>query len=382
MRRPALLALILAALGARAWAQPSATAQPAPAAAAEARRGVLIAAPAVPETTVDAVERSLGGRGIPIERANPAAPPAPPAEATLADVRPLYRDLRLREAQSRLEAAEAAVIADRLPSVMLERSLAELELWRGSLSLLEHDSAGALERFHLAQRLSPTARPDRIFPPEVLTAFTQARAAVPHVSVALKVAPVGARVWLDGHLLDAGPAPAALGLHHVVVERADRRPVARLWRLVRAAPEIAANLSEPATATQAVAQAAARLDLGSLGRDEAIGVSAVLGRPLWVLSTADGKLTLERYDAADTTRPSASLSAGDADKLGQTACVLEARCAPEAIPTGPTEGPKKPVWKRAWFWGVVGAAVLAAVGAATGAGVAATAPRDYVVRVR
>lgn len=386
MRRLAILTLASCALGSagRAGAEEEPPA-----------RVLLLVDPALPAATADAVQKELEQRGAPVEVATPGTLSEPAAEAILSEVRPLYRDMSFKAAAARLDAAEETLIANHIATPGTLRALADVELWLGALYLLESNAAGAQERFALAQRLAPSARPDKIFPPEVASAFAAAQRATPQrVAVTVRVAPTGSRLWVDGKLA-AMPLSATVGLHYVVVERADKKVVARVLRLTKAAPEIAVNLAETAPAQEALRQAAARLRAGALHRDEGIGVSAALGRTLWVVGQRSGKLVADRFSASDVARPASALDPADGPaQLAEAFCGSEARCAPPvvvqpgvrepppSIVAGPPPPPKKPVWKRAWFWGVIGAGVLVLGGAAAGLSIGLTSPRNYIVQVR
>jgi hypothetical protein len=120
-----------------------------------------------------------------------------------------------------------------------------------------------------------------------------------------------------------------------------------------------------------------------------------LQRPLWVVMERDDKLVATRYAAGDVTRPVDEVTApaaGVVDELCRVekCAVPPAVLAPNPAPTAPSVTsapveplrPRKPVWKRAWFWAVVSVGVLAVAGAATGTALGLTAARDYDVRVR
>src|SRR5581483_6447270 len=98
-----------------------------------------------------------------LEVAAPVPQPEPAAEALLADIRPLYQDMKFGAAVKQLLAARDSLIAGRVPSPGLLRALGELELWIGACAFLSRDKAGAFDHWALAQRVAPEARPDRIF---------------------------------------------------------------------------------------------------------------------------------------------------------------------------------------------------------------------------
>jgi hypothetical protein len=311
----------------------------------------------------DALERAASARGLDVARPQREVDVA--AEAALADARPLYRDMAFARAVFRLQAAEDALLAGRLPTPRLAAAVAQIELWLGACSLLDGKSADAHDHFGLARALAPTARPDRIFPPEVQAAF--ARAAVgPIVTPRIELSPPGARLWLDGELA-AATTPA--GLHWIVVERADRRPVARILRITQAAPEVAISLGDVAAPSDALRQAAARASEGALGAEEGVAISAALGRALWVV----GAHGADRFDAADATHPlrHVEFATDPVDAL----CHVEPACiAPQRR--------QRPLYRRAVLWVPVGLGVALAVGAGVLAGALANGSSDYVVRVR
>jgi len=372
--------------------------------AEEAARPLLLFHPSLSRDATDPVAREAARRGI--EVASPAPLPEPASESLLAEVRPLYQNMSFAAAAKKLETEEASLLAGRLPSPALVRALSELELWRGACLFLARDRAGAEEPWALALRLRPLARLDAIFPPEVQRAFSRRRPAARPVAVAVKLAPLGARLWLDGKLvaLDV-PLSATPGLHYAVVERADQRPSAEVLRIIRASPQITVSLQTPAELPDALRQAEARLRTAPLSRDEALGVSAAIARPLVLVESRGGQLVATRYAAGDATRPVSESEGADGASLIAALCASDAGCAKLEPPPSVTTGPglqvgapparmataaaapaapptTKPVWKRGWFWGVLGASVAVAAGAATGIGVGATAPRNYDLRVR
>ncbi|HEY2747778.1 MAG TPA: hypothetical protein VGL86_24315 [Polyangia bacterium] len=312
--------------------------------------------------SAEAIEGAAARRGLEVARPQRESDVA--AESTLAEVRPLYRDMAFARAVTRLQAAEQALVDGRLPTPRVSTALAEIETWIGACLLLDNKRADALERFALARVLSPTARPDRIFPPEVPAAFARATPG-PRVTPRIELSPPGARLWIDGQLAEA---TTTAGVHWILVERADRRPVARVVRVTQAAPEIAVSLADAAAPADAVRQVVTRAAIGPLGSDEALAVSAALGRTLWIV----GAHAADRFSAADVTNPSRHLEiAGDPV---DAVCAVEPMCLP--LPA-----PHKPLYKRAVLWVPVAAGVVLAVGAGVLAGTLANASSDYVVRV-
>lgn len=347
----ALAALVAAAPDARAAAAPDARA---------ADRPLLVPAG---DANAEALDRAAPPRGLDVAR--PQREPDVAAESALADVRPLYRDMAFAKAHVRLEQAEEALLAGRLPTPRLAAALAELELWLGACTLLDSKPADAHDHFALARTLSPSARPDRIFPPEVHAAFAHAAPGAT-VTPRLALSPPGARLWIDGKLASA--PTTTVGIHWIVVERADRQPVARVLRVTQAAPEIAVSLADAAAPDDALRQAAARAAVGPLGSDEGIGVSAALGRVVWIV----GAHGADRFAAADAAHPTRHVDfAGDAI---DGVCAVEPACV--ALPA-----PHRPIYKRAVLWVPIGVGVALAVGAGVLAGTLANASSDYVVRI-
>ena len=215
----------------------------------------------------------------------------------------------------------------------------------------------------------------------------------------MRLAPAGARLWLDGKPASA-PATATPGLHWVVVERADLAPSTRIVRITRAAPEIAVNLTQPAAPAEALRQTAVRLASAPLERDEGLAVSAELHRPLWLIGMHNGLLVAQRFAADDVAHATDEKSAPSPPALADALCTVE-RCtspaapvatavAPTAAPSAPaaplaltaSAPPERPVWKRGWFWGVLVGSAAVAAAVIAGSVVGATAARDYDLRVR
>src|SRR5439155_13487422 len=145
-------------------------------------------------------------------------------------------------------------------------------------------------------------------------AFAHRPAAPRAVRVDVRLAPAGARLWLDGKPA-AGAVSAAPGLHYVVVERADLVAAAQLVHITRTAAVLAVSLRDAAPASEALRQIAARARAAPIAPDEGLGVSRALDRPLWIVGRADGGLRADRYAAADPARPIARVEAARADAL-------------------------------------------------------------------
>jgi hypothetical protein len=352
-------------------------------------RPLVVLHPQLDASTAEAVRKEADRRGL--EVATPAPPSEPASEELLADVRPLYQNMAFGAAVKKLEAAEASLLNGRSFTPAVARTLADVELWMGACLFLSHDHAGAEDRWALAQRLEPSVRLDPLFPPELQKAFGERRNPGRPLPVVVRLAPTGARLWLDGHLVD-GPLSTVVGLHAAVAERADLLPAGQVVRIIRAAPQIALRLQTPADAATALHQIFTTLKQRPLSRDEALGVSGVLGRPLLLIGGDAHRLSATRHDAADRARPDGEWTAADAPALFSAMCATTDTCGPAQAPVlvapvvAPPASPEKPqappVWRRGWFWGVVGASLAVAAGAALGIGFGMTAPRDYDLRVR
>jgi hypothetical protein len=329
------------------------------------------------------LQRAAAPRGVVV--AAPEAPPEPASETLLADVRPLYRDMAFGRASARLDAAAETLVRRRLPTAGTVRALAEIELWRGACRALAGDRRGASEHFVLARQLWPAARLEPIFPPKVQALFGAARPGEP-VPVEVRIAPSGAHLWLDGREVTP-PVTATPGLHYIVVMRADRVPEARLTRLLRAAAEISVSLREPAPIAEALRSAR------WWALDDAVAES--VGRPLFSVELVGARFRV----AAVPVHAGVLVESERADEVVAGVCQAAGTClgprpviavapplatAPPSVSAPPTASarPPRPLWRRAWFWGVVGAGALVAAGIATGVALGVTAQTDYVVRLR
>jgi len=327
--------------------------------APQAERPLIVAGAGA---SADALERAAPARGLEVARPTREADVA--AESTLAEVRPLYRDMAFGKAAAQLASGVEQLVAGRLPTPRIASALADLELWLGACTLLDNKPADAHDHFALARALAPKARPDRIFPPEVQAAFAHAAPGAT-VTPRLELSPPGARLWIDGK--PAGATTTA-GLHWIVVERADRQPVARVLRVTQAAPEIAVSLAEAATPAEALRQAAARAADGPLGSDEGLGVSTALGRTVWIV----GAHGADRFAAADAAHPMRHVDFAT-DPI-DAVCGVEPACIAKPVA-------HRPIYKRAALWVPIGVAVGVAVIAGVVGGTLANASSDYVVRI-
>jgi hypothetical protein len=299
---------------------------------------------------------------------SPVAAELPSRDALLGEARRSYGAMSWKHAEEQLARAEQRIV-DGLPTRERTVLLAEVELFYAACLLLDNDGRTADERFVLARALSPTVTVDPIFPPEVARAFHAAKPG-PSQPVTVTIAPEGARIWIDGVAGAATQLPS--GLHYLVVERADRRPHGSIVRVSKSAARLSLAADSPASADEAM------LALRSASEPaEALAVSRSLHASLWRLSLHDEALAAARFAASDAVRPTSStdLALADPRALEKTVCAMDPCDAKESPPRGP-------VWKRSWFWGVIGAgAAVVVTGVVVGA-VLGTRARDYEVIVR
>lgn len=354
---------------------------------ARAEPALIVVGQGVSDEQAAAIVAGARAPGVDVAQASEPAPPS--TEEVLGEARRLFRDMDFARATLRLSSAEPSLIEGRTPTPALVATLVELETWLGACLLFSRNAVDAGERFALARALDPNARVDPVFPPEVARAFAHSPSPAP-ITVRFRVTPSPARVWIDGRLADAAPT-ARPGLHYVVAERADRRPFARIVRIVASAPEIALALGDVASRPQSLQQVARQARRAPLQREEASAVAALQGRALWTVAARDGHLGATRWpaDAAETPR---TVEIDRAEEAARAICRAEHACAdepPPAVAVTPPAAPvaaatseratARPVWRRGWFWAVLGVAALLVAGGIAGA-VVATAPRDYVAR--
>lgn len=332
------------------------------------------------------------GHATGVEVVQAREPKASPVGDVLEEARRLFREMDFQRAALRLSAAEPNLIDGRTPSPQLVAELVDLETWLGACLLFSHNAPDAAERFALVRALDPNARPDPVFPPEVARAFGRA-AATPPIAVRVRLAPSDSRLWIDGKPAVASPTLRP-GLHYVVAERADRRPVATMVRVSPSLPEIAVSLGDVASRPESLEQAARQAQRGPLGRDEAAAVASLQGRALWIVSLRDGRVMAARRSPDPAEEPR-TISIDRLDGAVRAICRAEHACADEAqsavvaatmpglVAGAPAPSPKvrHPVWKRGWFWAVIGVSAAVVAGGIAGA-VVATTPRDYAARLQ
>jgi hypothetical protein len=278
--------------------------------------------------------------------------------------------MAFHRAVAELVAQESLLVDGARPTPQRSSRLADLVLFLGACMLLDQDPRGAEERFALAHALEPGIAVDPIFPPEVGRALATTRPG-PIVPVDIVLMPADGRLWVDGVL---GPPRTRLstGLHYLVLERADLRPVGRVVRVAKNARiELSANA--PASTDAALLALRDR----RVGPEEAVGVSRLLAAPLWRLTGDNAFIVADRYAATEPLQPTQTLRVSATD----TAALERALCAIDPCEVARTP-PARPVWRRAWFWGVIGGAAAVVLGGVIAGAVIGTRPRDYDVVVR
>jgi hypothetical protein len=338
------------------------------AASARAAEPVIVDVGALPDADRPSLEALARHRAL--ELASPQASDVPSRDALLGEARRSYGNMSFARAVGELSRAETRLIGQARVAPERTARLAELELFLGACQLLEHDSHSAEERFVLARALAPQLAPDPIFPPEVGRAFRTARPG-PQLTINATIAPVGARLWVDG--VEGVPKELTTGLHYLAVERADRRPTGRLVRISRSSAQLTLAADAPAERDGALLALRTTSDAR-----EALDVSRLLGASIWRLTAREQVIVAERFAATDAVRPTLSVEVpvNDPAALDRAICTVDVCEPPVAAAT------RRPVWRRPWFWTVVGVGAAAVVAGIVAGAVVATRPRDYEVVVR
>jgi hypothetical protein len=306
-----------------------------------------------------------------VELLSPSEPDPPQRDALLAGARRSFGTMSFHRAVAELVAQESLLVDGARPSPQRSARLADVELFLGACMLLDQDPRSAEERFALARALEPSIAVDPIFPPEVGHALTATRPGS-MVPVEVVLMPADGRLWVDG-VIGTPHTRLSAGLHYLVLERADLRPVGRVVRVAKNAGRIELSASAPASTDAALLA----LRDPAVGKEEAVGVSRLLGAPLWRLSGEGANIVADRYAATDPLRPTQTVRVPvtDAAALERALCAVDPCEAVRATPS-------RPVWRRPWFWGVIGGAAAVVIGGVIAGAVIGTRPRDYDVVVR
>jgi len=374
---------------------------PTAAAAPPAERTVLVlGSPSGP------VERALLGglrqRRLGIVRAaafGPAAEAADPDEAVVKRVEAnLGRAQKLFYAVRIVDAAELLEQQIRAASFTLARArrldlLRALHLWDGVCLLKKGDDRGARGAFASAVLLDERPPDDVRFAPVVITTFAEVRKELerqPRGLLVVQVTPRTARVTVDGRPLLAESARLSPGRHWIVAEGLSHLPTVRELHVAGGQTARLALTLHPAD------RQLVRRQLHALAaRGELDALAPEIALALCRMQDADEVLLArEGRDGGRLRLSFTRLSCASGKTLGKqeetTAPDRAERAAQHALatlwpvtPGGPGANAKTttPVYKRWWFWTLIGLGTAAAVGG-TVAGVLATrGPDTYTIRM-
>jgi hypothetical protein len=288
------------------------------------------------------------------------------ARKALESAREDYKKLRFAEAVDALAKAEAELASsarDAEDFAMMQ----QLMVQRGLCLLALKREDEATKAFSTALNLGYAGPEAGQFPPEVeghVRKVKDALAGAPPVGLTVKAQPRGAGVWVDGK--DRGRSPVTVqlapGLHHIRVTLPGHRARSffhSLWagksdRLeVFLKPVPLADLKAQLAAREVLADLPPQLLARAIGPD--VALVEVEGERAKLLWTGDKRLS----PGACAPGPPKAL----ADCLGPLLYRLQTGAAPEASSGA---GARPPVYKRWWFWTLVGAGVAAGAGAGVG----------------
>jgi hypothetical protein len=346
-------------------------------------RLTLLAAPSAVETARALAKKPYLQLGIddPVKlleaRASENEEPLPgvrgAAEEALKQARVDYRTFKFTEGVTRLSQAQNRLAAVATSTEDFEL-LGRLALQRGLCQLALKAEAKADEAIATALLLGHRGPGQGELPPEVETQIKRVRqrlASATTGGITIKARPAGARIWIDGKELGTTPVTAQRppGLHHVRVTRIGHLPRAFFQRVTPGRMERLEIYLKPAPVPQVARQLLRQP--GSLER-EVDALRRVLGQdPLLLTVThtvarAGGSLEARltgRGSRAD--RCSGPTPARLADCLGPVLFQLGSGRPYRPSAAAPAQVAAAPVYRRWWFWTLVGAAVAGA-GAGTG----------------
>ena len=291
---------------------------------------------------------------------------------TLARARDNYRKLQFNEAISRLRKARA-VLGQHASLAEHYRLLSELALQLGLNHLALKDEVSAHTAIVTATLHGYAGPAPGALPPEAeafIAATRRGMEGQPRGGISVKTQPPGARVQLDGKEAGASPVTvqAAAGLHHLRISRIGFQDRALYQQVSPGKVEQAEIYLKAAPAALAARQL--------LGLHQERGDPSVAPR------------SVRQLFGADTGLLTAGLTAGKPHTHllwtgGKRSALKEHRCAgaaPAALADclGPVlyrlaagkpyqkEVIRTPVYKRWWFWALVGGGVAVATGASLG----------------
>jgi hypothetical protein len=305
---------------------------------------------------------------------DPAAAAEVAARQALARSRELYRQLKLAEAVSLLTQARSRLgrhAATRDQVRLLGRLSFELALNHLALQ----DQQAAVSDMASADNLGFRGPEPGAVSPEVEAFVTRVRgqlSAAPRGTLAVQIKPAGGTLLLDGK-----PAPARVevtpGLHHLRAQRPGHQPRGLLQQVAPGKQHRLTLDLEPIPPAQTARLALERYRAGAAPTDLGLPLARALGPDTAVLEVRNGPASelsgrlhwTGKQAAAPPPRPecTAPARAPLADCLGPRLYRLAAgRTLEQATP--PPSAP--PVYKRWWFWTLVGAGVAAGAGAGVG----------------
>jgi tetratricopeptide (TPR) repeat protein len=254
--------------------------------------------------------------------------------------------------------------------------LQELHLWRGICLSKSGETDRAREAFGQAvlldQRPLDTAR----FPPAVTAAHAreiEALSRLPRGTLRVVVSPAGARVKVNGRTVDPRGVQLPIGRHWMVVEAVGYMPAVRRVEIGTRPTALRVAL-EPAPPSLVAHQLSALRARGALDPTRPF-VAALLAR----LERIDEALVVTEQRSGDRVQLALTrVQATDGAVVGRftdntasaqlKASVDRGLLRLWPLPSPPVVPPSTPVYKRWWFWTIVGTLVVGGtVGAVLGA---------------
>lgn len=349
------------------------------------------------------LERALE-RGLVARKIRPVQPRAPDdqqsalvvqskalveqVEARRRQAEELFQRVKPREAEQLL-AAEIQRSSEGLVHAGRFDLLRELHLWRGICLSKSGRHDRAREAFAEAVLLDQRPLDPARFPPAITEAHTravEALARLPRGTLTVKANPADVRVQVNGRTVDPQGARLPVGHHWVVVDAVGYMPAVRRVNIASRPTTLQLAL-EPAPPALVADQLAALRSRGALDttRPRFAALLARLERvdaALVVTEERSGdrvRLALTRVRAADGAVVSRFDETTSTKDLG--ASVDRGLLKLWSSPPQPPQ-PSTPVYKRWWFWTLVGAVVVGGtVGAVLGATLGRNGEGTYTVRI-
>lgn len=339
MARHAALAASLLLL----WAAPAVAAEPAPL--------LLFYSSAKADDARAAVEGVARRNGTAFLDLSPVDPPPPKAGQYLSRAIDAYHDLKYDTALSQIDAALAEVGTTGAAGLTTSE-LSDLFVYRAMVVTEQGDSTRAWDDLVRAAALDPTRKLDPVrFPPRSAEAFQRAVDAVSAGERArLSVeAPDGCKVTLDGRDIAPPEAQVAMGEHYVRVICEGLLPYGARVVVSEKTQVVKPKLAAPKPVDLAdVAKLVAR-------RGGTAFILVVVDRSPGAAAT----MSLRLYDVATVTEKGAVIVGLDGNLSAAVQKLIDQVVRPTVIIR---EVPQKIPWyRKAWVWGVAGAAVTGAI---------------------